>query len=33
MGSKTSARDIMERAGVPVVPGTKNPIRDINDAK
>jgi len=33
MGSKTSARDIMENSGVPVVPGTKNPIRDINDAK
>lgn len=33
MGSKTSARDIMGNSGVPVVPGTKNPIRDINDAK
>jgi acetyl-CoA carboxylase biotin carboxylase subunit len=33
MGSKTSARIIMEKAGVPVVPGTKSPIRDIFDAK
>jgi len=33
MGSKTGARAAMTSAGVPVVPGTKNPIRDLNDAK
>ncbi|MDY6820001.1 MAG: acetyl-CoA carboxylase biotin carboxylase subunit [Deferribacterota bacterium] len=33
MGSKTAARHIMNSAGVPIIPGTKNPIRDINEAK
>lgn len=33
MGSKTGARAVMTEAGVPTVPGTKNPIRDIEDAK
>lgn len=33
MGSKTGARNAMVEAGVPVVPGTKNAIRDIEDAK
>lgn len=33
MGSKTGARIVMSEAGVPTVPGTKNPIRDIEDAK
>lgn len=33
MGSKTGARNAMTEAGVPVVPGTKNPIRDIDEAK
>jgi acetyl-CoA carboxylase biotin carboxylase subunit len=33
MGSKTGARIAMSDAGVPTVPGTKNPIRDIEDAK
>ncbi len=33
MGSKTGARIAMEEAGVPVVPGTKNPIRDVEEAK
>jgi acetyl-CoA carboxylase biotin carboxylase subunit len=32
MGVKTSARARMEAAGVPVVPGTKAPIADPNDA-
>lgn len=33
MGSKTKAREIMEAAGVPIVPGTKEPIKDIEVAK
>lgn len=33
MGSKTNAREIMSAAGVPIVPGTKEPIKDINKAK
>lgn len=33
MGSKTGARIAMTEAGVPVVPGMKNPIRDIEEAK
>lgn len=33
MGSKTGARKIMSEAGVPVVPGTKDPVRDIDDLK
>ena len=32
MGSKTGARNAMVEAGVPVVPGTKNAIRDVKDA-
>ncbi len=31
MGSKTRAREIMQRAGVPIVPGTKEPIRSVED--
>ncbi|ADR18478.1 acetyl-CoA carboxylase biotin carboxylase subunit [Calditerrivibrio nitroreducens] len=33
MGSKTGARAVMAEAGVPTVPGTKNPIRDVEEAK
>ncbi|MFC1564327.1 acetyl/propionyl/methylcrotonyl-CoA carboxylase subunit alpha [candidate division KSB1 bacterium] len=33
MGDKTVARKIMMDAGVPVVPGTTDPITDIKDAK
>ncbi|HRP01284.1 MAG TPA: acetyl-CoA carboxylase biotin carboxylase subunit [Candidatus Kapabacteria bacterium] len=33
MGSKTGARELMAKAGVPIVPGTKEPIKDINRAK
>ncbi len=32
MGSKTDARQLMERAGVPVVPGTTTPLRDAGEA-
>lgn len=31
MGSKTGARKIMSEAGVPIVPGTKDPIKSIPD--
>ena len=31
MGSKTGARKIMAEAGVPIVPGTKDPIKNIQD--
>lgn len=30
MGSKTISRDIMKRAGIPVVPGTVEPIKDFD---
>lgn len=33
MGSKTNARKLMAEAGVPIVPGTKEPIKDIAQAK
>lgn len=33
MGSKTGARKIMSDAGVPIVPGTKDPIKDHDDLK
>ncbi len=33
MGSKTGARKIMSEAGVPIVPGTKDPIKDHDDLK
>jgi len=32
MGSKTGAREIMARANVPIVPGTKEPLQSIEDA-
>lgn len=32
MGSKTKARELMENAGVPIVPGTKENIEDIDKA-
>ncbi|MCX7909216.1 MAG: acetyl-CoA carboxylase biotin carboxylase subunit [Ignavibacteria bacterium] len=31
MGSKTRARELMSKAGVPIVPGTKEPIRDVEE--
>ncbi|HWE10523.1 MAG TPA: acetyl-CoA carboxylase biotin carboxylase subunit [Solirubrobacteraceae bacterium] len=32
MGSKTRARELMKRAGVPIVPGTTEPVETIEDA-
>ncbi len=33
MGSKTGAREIMAKAGVPIVPGNKEPIATIDEAR
>jgi acetyl-CoA/propionyl-CoA carboxylase biotin carboxyl carrier protein len=33
MGSKTRARELMQRAGVPIVPGTTEPVQTIEDAR
>lgn len=33
MGIKTEARKIMKEAGVPVVPGTEEPVDDLEEAK
>jgi acetyl-CoA/propionyl-CoA carboxylase biotin carboxyl carrier protein len=33
MGSKTRARDLMQKAGVPIVPGTTQPVEGIDDAR
>jgi acetyl-CoA/propionyl-CoA/long-chain acyl-CoA carboxylase, biotin carboxylase, biotin carboxyl carrier protein len=33
MGSKTRARELMQKAGVPIVPGTTEPVETIEDAK
>jgi acetyl-CoA/propionyl-CoA carboxylase biotin carboxyl carrier protein len=33
MGSKTRARELMEKAGVPIVPGTTEPVESLEDAK
>jgi acetyl-CoA/propionyl-CoA carboxylase biotin carboxyl carrier protein len=33
MGSKTRAREIMKKAGVPIVPGTTDPVDTVEDAK
>ena len=33
MGSKTRARELMQKAGVPIVPGTTEPVRTIEDAE
>src|SRR5205823_7751538 len=32
MGSKISARELMERAGVPVIPGASRPVTSADDA-
>src|SRR5437870_3985820 len=33
MGSKTAARDLMKKAGVPIVPGTTEPVPDLAAAR
>jgi len=33
MGSKTRARELMQAAGVPIVPGTTEPVATIDDAR
>jgi acetyl-CoA/propionyl-CoA carboxylase biotin carboxyl carrier protein len=33
MGSKTRAREIMSEAGVPIVPGTTDPVETVEDAR
>src|SRR5205823_2932710 len=33
MGSKTRARELMEKAGVPIVPGTTKPVASVDDAR
>src|SRR4051795_5381685 len=33
MGSKTKAREIMRDAGVPIVPGTTEPVESVDDAR
>ncbi|MBA2763238.1 MAG: ATP-grasp domain-containing protein, partial [Thermoleophilaceae bacterium] len=33
MGSKTRARELMEKAGVPIVPGTTDPVEDVAAAR
>ena len=33
MGSKTGAREIMEKAGIPIIPGTTDPVESVEDAK
>ncbi len=33
MGSKTKARELMQKAGVPIVPGTTEPVASVADAR
>ena len=33
MGSKTKARELMQKAGVPIVPGVTEPVETVEDAK
>src|SRR3954463_11668810 len=33
MGSKTRARELMQNAGVPIVPGTTDPVPDVEAAR
>src|SRR4051794_10025285 len=33
MGSKTGAREIMKEAGIPIIPGTTDPVPDVDSAK
>jgi acetyl-CoA/propionyl-CoA carboxylase biotin carboxyl carrier protein len=32
MGSKTNARELMQKAGVPIIPGTTEPVPDVETA-
>jgi acetyl-CoA/propionyl-CoA carboxylase biotin carboxyl carrier protein len=33
MGSKTRSRELMQKAGVPIVPGTTEPAKDVKEAR
>src|SRR3954466_14429496 len=33
MGSKTGAREIMQKAGIPIIPGTTDPVPDVDAAR
>src|SRR4051812_49822692 len=33
MGSKTGAREIMKDAGIPIIPGTTEPVPDVDSAR
>src|SRR5215211_2858836 len=33
MGSKTRSRELMQKAGVPIVPGSISPVKDVAAAK
>src|SRR3989440_8322349 len=33
MGSKTRARELMKKAGVPIVPGTTDPVENVEEAR
>src|ERR1044072_361310 len=33
MGSKTRARELMKEAGVPIVPGTTDPVESVEEAR
>jgi len=33
MGDKTSARSLVKKAGVPIVPGTEEPLRNVEEAR
>lgn len=33
MSNKSQAKDVMREAGVPVIPGSKEPLKDVEDAK
>jgi acetyl-CoA/propionyl-CoA carboxylase biotin carboxyl carrier protein len=33
MGSKTGAREIMKKAGIPIIPGTTEPVPDVDSAR
>jgi acetyl-CoA/propionyl-CoA carboxylase biotin carboxyl carrier protein len=33
MGSKTRSRELMQKAGVPIVPGTTEPAKDVEEAR